>query len=104
VTSASVNMTVERAQTLPPVVDVPTAAAILGIGRTAAYELIRTGACRPQFCAWQTHPHSQWAPTRSGRSTPMIRTARVLPPRWTRLSATRPAVPRDRPADETHFG
>jgi len=44
VTSASVNMTVERAQSLPPVVDVPTAAAILGIGRTAAYELIRTGA------------------------------------------------------------
>lgn len=27
---------------LPPVVDVPTAAAVLGIGRTAAYELIRT--------------------------------------------------------------
>jgi hypothetical protein len=36
-------MTVERAQKLPPVVDVPTAAAILGIGRTAAYELIRLG-------------------------------------------------------------
>lgn len=27
---------------LPTVVDVPTAAAVLGIGRTAAYELIRT--------------------------------------------------------------
>ena len=42
-TVASAKMTVERAQNLPPVVDVPTAAAILGIGRTAAYELIRSG-------------------------------------------------------------
>jgi predicted DNA-binding transcriptional regulator AlpA len=42
-TSASLQMTVEQAQKLPPVVDVPTAAAILGIGRTAAYELIRIG-------------------------------------------------------------
>ncbi len=42
-TGASLQMTVERAQNLPPVVDVPTAAAILGIGRTAAYELIRSG-------------------------------------------------------------
>ncbi|GAA4964472.1 DNA-binding protein [Kineococcus glutinatus] len=32
----------EQIRTLPPVVDVPTAAAVLGIGRTAAYELIRT--------------------------------------------------------------
>ncbi|WP_432502587.1 DNA-binding protein [Kineococcus arenarius] len=29
---------------LPPVVDVPTAAKVLGIGRTAAYERIRTNA------------------------------------------------------------
>ena len=42
-TSASLQMTVEQAQKLPPVVDVQTAAAILGIGRTAAYELIRLG-------------------------------------------------------------
>jgi excisionase family DNA binding protein len=28
-------------RSLPPVVDVPTAAAVLGIGRSAAYELIR---------------------------------------------------------------
>ena len=28
---------------LPAVIDVPTAASLLGIGRTAAYELIRTG-------------------------------------------------------------
>lgn len=42
-TGASLKMTVERAQSMPPVVDVPTAAAVLGIGRTAAYELIRTG-------------------------------------------------------------
>ena len=28
---------------LPPLVDVPTAAAVLGIGRTLAYELVKTG-------------------------------------------------------------
>ncbi len=42
-TGASLKMTVEKAQSVPPVVDVPTAAAMLGIGRTAAYELIRVG-------------------------------------------------------------
>jgi len=42
-TSASRGMTIERARSLPLVVDVPTAAAILGIGRSAAYELIRAG-------------------------------------------------------------
>lgn len=42
-TNASLQMTVEQARSLPPVVDVLTAAAILGIGRTAAYELIRIG-------------------------------------------------------------
>ena len=42
-TRASLQMTVERAQKPPPVVDMPTAAAILGIGRTAAYKLIRLG-------------------------------------------------------------
>jgi hypothetical protein len=41
--SVPYNMTIARAESLPPVVDVVTAAAILGIGRTAAYELIRTG-------------------------------------------------------------
>jgi len=40
---ASRQMTVAAAQRVPPVVDVPTAAAMLGIGRTAAYELIRLG-------------------------------------------------------------
>lgn len=40
--STSLQMTSEQLRTLPTVVDVPTAAAILGIGRTAAYELIRT--------------------------------------------------------------
>ena len=43
VTGASLRMTVTQAQQVPPVVDVPTAAAMLGIGRTAAYELIRLG-------------------------------------------------------------
>jgi len=42
-TGTSLKMTVEKAQRVPPVVDVPTAAAMLGIGRTAAYELIRLG-------------------------------------------------------------
>lgn len=32
----------EQVRTLPAVVDVATAAIVLGIGRTAAYELIRT--------------------------------------------------------------
>ena len=40
-TGASLRMTVEQVRSLPPVVDVPTAAAVLGLGRTAAYELIR---------------------------------------------------------------
>jgi hypothetical protein len=35
-------ITPQELQDLPPVVDVPTAAKILGIGRTCAYELIRT--------------------------------------------------------------
>jgi predicted DNA-binding transcriptional regulator AlpA len=42
-TSSSLKMTVEQMRSLPPVVDVLTAAAVLGIGRTAAYELIRIG-------------------------------------------------------------
>jgi excisionase family DNA binding protein len=41
--SVTHHMTIARAENLPPVVDVVTAAAILGIGRTAVYELIRTG-------------------------------------------------------------
>ena len=42
-TGASLQMTVEQVRSLPPVVYVPTAAAVLGVGRTAAYELIRVG-------------------------------------------------------------
>jgi len=41
-TGATMLLTDEQVRTLPAVVDVPTAAALLGIGRTAAYELIRT--------------------------------------------------------------
>ncbi|NIZ89645.1 DNA-binding protein [Kineococcus rubinsiae] len=37
-----VTLDLQQIMALPPVVDVPTAAALLGIGRTAAYELIRT--------------------------------------------------------------
>lgn len=36
-------MTREELLRLPPVVDVPTAAAALGVGKSVAYELIRTG-------------------------------------------------------------
>jgi predicted DNA-binding transcriptional regulator AlpA len=36
-------LTVDEARQMPPVIDVPTAARFLGIGRTAAYELIRLG-------------------------------------------------------------
>jgi predicted DNA-binding transcriptional regulator AlpA len=43
VTGASLELTQEQILALPPVVDVPTAAAVLGVGRTAAYELIRSG-------------------------------------------------------------
>jgi hypothetical protein len=39
---ATLHMTEADVRSLP-VVDVPTAAAVLGIGRTAAYELIRSG-------------------------------------------------------------
>ena len=37
------SMTAEQLRALPAVVDVPTAAAVLAIGRTAAYELVRSG-------------------------------------------------------------
>lgn len=36
-------MTRDELLALPPVVDVPTAAAVFGVGRSAAYELVRTG-------------------------------------------------------------
>jgi excisionase family DNA binding protein len=36
-------MTRDDLLALPPVVDVPTAAEVLGVGRSAAYELVRTG-------------------------------------------------------------
>lgn len=36
-------MTRDELDALPPVLDVPTAAHVLGIGRSLAYELVRTG-------------------------------------------------------------
>ncbi len=42
--TVELQLTNEQLMELPAVVDVPTAAAILGIGRTAVYELIRTNA------------------------------------------------------------
>lgn len=36
-------MTRDEAAALPPVVDLPTAAKVLGLGRSAAYELVREG-------------------------------------------------------------
>jgi len=41
--AATRRLTEDELRSLPPVVDVPTAAAVLGIGRSAAYELIRCG-------------------------------------------------------------
>ena len=41
-TGTTMQLTQEQVRALPAVVDVPTAASILGLGRTAAYELIRT--------------------------------------------------------------
>jgi predicted DNA-binding transcriptional regulator AlpA len=38
------DMTREELLALPAVVDLTTAAGVLGIGRTCAYELVRTGA------------------------------------------------------------
>ncbi len=36
-------MNLQQLEQLPAVIDLPTAADILGIGRTAAYELVRSG-------------------------------------------------------------
>jgi len=41
---APTSMAREELLALPAVVDLTTAAAVLGIGRTCAYELVRTGA------------------------------------------------------------
>jgi predicted DNA-binding transcriptional regulator AlpA len=41
--ASEVGMTRDDLLALPPVVDVPTAARVLGVGRTSAYELVRTG-------------------------------------------------------------
>ncbi|HWL38002.1 MAG TPA: hypothetical protein VNQ77_17585 [Frankiaceae bacterium] len=37
------DVTVEALTTLPPVLDVPTAGRLLGLGRSAAYELVESG-------------------------------------------------------------
>jgi len=37
------SMSAEELRALPPVIDLPTAARVLGIGRTAAYSLVRSG-------------------------------------------------------------
>lgn len=39
--AATKRLTLEEIRALPPVVDVATAAAVLGVGRNAAYELIK---------------------------------------------------------------
>jgi hypothetical protein len=36
-------MSAEDLRALPPVIDLPTAAPVLDVGRTVAYELVRTG-------------------------------------------------------------
>jgi excisionase family DNA binding protein len=42
-TSDGTRATLVQVDGLPPVLDVPTAAALLGIGKTAAYKLVREG-------------------------------------------------------------
>lgn len=42
-TAATRRLTEDELRHLPPVIDVPTAAAVLGISRSAAYQLIRAG-------------------------------------------------------------
>ena len=37
-------MTQDELLALPPVLDVPTAGRVLGVGQSLAYELVRTGA------------------------------------------------------------
>ncbi len=49
-------MTRDELAALPPVLDVPTAAKVLGIGRSLAYDLIR---------------HSQWP-------TPVVRVGKLI--------------------------
>src|SRR5689334_12020901 len=49
-TSAEHRISLHQAQELPAVVDVVTAADVLGIGRTAAYGLIRTEAWPTPGC------------------------------------------------------
>lgn len=39
----SPTMTRQELAALPPVIDIPTASRVLGLGRSAAYELVRTG-------------------------------------------------------------
>jgi len=41
---STTHLDADQIRVLPAVIDVPTAASVLGIGRTAAYELIRTGS------------------------------------------------------------
>jgi predicted DNA-binding transcriptional regulator AlpA len=36
-------LSADELRALPPVIDLPTAARVLGIGRTVAYRLVRTG-------------------------------------------------------------
>lgn len=40
---STTHLDADQIRVLPAVIDVPTAASVLGIGRTAAYELIRCG-------------------------------------------------------------
>ena len=43
-------LTATEVRALPAVVDVVTAAEVLGIGRTVAYELVRTDRFQPLSC------------------------------------------------------
>ena len=51
-----VSMTEDEVRALPVAVDLPTAAPALGLGRTAAYELVRSGAW-PTLLGLTDEPH-----------------------------------------------
>lgn len=45
-------MTEDEVHALLVMVDLPTAARAFGLGRNTAYELVRSGAGRPQCSGW----------------------------------------------------
>ena len=106
-------MTVEPAnidvRRLPVVVDLPTAARLLGIGRTSAYELVRTGRWPTpvirvgRLIRVPTAPLlARSAPARVSDATPagpLHLTARLAPVRGVRAPPRQLVPPSPRPRD-----